>query len=210
MILGIIPARGGSKRIIGKNLKMFNGKPLLYWIIEAAKKSKIDHLVVTSDDPEIGAYAAKQCVHPVMRPPEMSRDNSSSEEALLHTINKLSIDYDKLVFLQCTSPGTTPEDIDACIDELDTHDCCFTVQETTSLLWDANGSINHDWRERPMSQDRVQYEETAAVYAMRMGGFLKHRYRFFGNMAFHVTDRNIDIDTPEDFLMAEALCASKS
>ncbi len=206
MILGIIPARGGSKRILGKNLKPFNGKPLLYWVIEAAKRSMIDTLVVTTDDPTIGAYAADQSVKVIMRPPEIAEDDSSSEEALLQAIYRIPEEHDKLVFLQCTSPGTKPEDIDACIKELDTYDCCFTVQETTALLWNEGGSINHDWRTRPMSQDRVQYEETAAVYAMRMKGFLEHRYRFFGNMAFHVTDRNIDIDTPEDFLMAEALC----
>lgn len=208
MNLGIIPARGGSS-LTDKNIRELCGKPLIAWVIGAALVSEIDRLIVSTDDPRIGEVAAEYGAEVMIRPPEIARDKSASEDALEYVMGRLGqkgeMIYDNLVFLQCTSPMTKPEDINACIDELGDHDCCFTVQRTSALLWDEGGSLNHDWKSRPMRQDRYQYEETGAVYAMRMGGFLEHRYRFFGKMAMHETERNVDINDIEDFAIAEVL-----
>lgn len=204
MNLGIIPARGGSS-LIDKNIRDLGGKPLISYIIETALRSDIDKLIVSTDDHKIGEIAARYWAEVIIRPPEMSGAMAPSEDALLHVIGQLDETYDNLVFLQCTSPLTKVEDINACIAELETHDCCFTVQQTSALLWDAEGSLNHDWRNRPMRQDRYQYEENGAVYAMRMAGFMEHKYRFFGTMAMHETEKNVDINDEVDFRIASAL-----
>lgn len=206
MILGVIPARGGSKSVPGKNIREICGKPLIAWMIAAAQRSSIDRLVVSTDDENIARVSEEYGAEVMVRPTEISGDQSASELALLDVLAKLDGPApEKLVMLQCTSPLTRPEDIDACIACLDTHDCCFSVHETSALLWDENGGLNHDWTSRPMRQDRMQYEENGAIYAMRTDGFLKNRYRFFGNWTMHCTPKNIDINDPEDFLIAEVL-----
>ena len=208
MNLGVIPARGGSS-LIDKNIREIAGLPLIAHTIIAGKASDIDRLVVSTDDPEIGAVAARYGAEVIIRPPEMAQDKSPSEDALIHVIGYLQEEYDNLVMLQCTSPLTKPEDINACIAELETHDCCFTAHQTSALIWGDVGfgvaSLNHNWRNRPMRQDRYQYEETGAVYAMRMAGFMEHKYRFFGSMAIHETERNVDINDEIDFKVAGAL-----
>ena len=113
-VVTIIPARGGSKNIKNKNLKIFNGKPLIYWTILQAKKTKhCNKIYVSSDDEKILNYAKKlECIA-IKRPKTLSSDNSSSEEAIKHTINNIKdtkIDY--IVFLQCTSPLRSASDID--------------------------------------------------------------------------------------------------
>jgi len=203
MNLGIIPARGGSS-LPDKNIRELCGKPLIAWVIEAALASDLDRLIVSTDDPKIGEVAAEYHAEVMIRPVEWAADDSASELALQHVLSKVG-EYENLVFLQCTSPLTRPEDINACISELVGHDCCFSVQQTSALLWDETGSLNHDFRSRPMRQDRYQYEETGAIYAMRMSGFMEHEYRFFGKMAMHETPRNVDINDLEDFAVAEAL-----
>jgi CMP-N-acetylneuraminic acid synthetase len=206
MILGVIPARGGSKSIPGKNIRELNGKPLIAWVIEAGRKSVIDRLVVSTDDAEIARVAVDFGAEVMARPAEISGDKAASELALLDVLDRIGPPPpEKLVMLQCTSPLTRPEDIDACIAKLDTHDCCFSVHRTSALLWDENGGLNHDWRARPMRQDRMQYEETGAIYAMRTSGFRENRYRFFGNWTMHCTPRNVDINDLDDFLIAEVL-----
>lgn len=177
---------------------------MIAWVVDAAKASSLERVFVSTDDQEIAAVAYGLGAEVKIRAPELSGDKDASELALLDVVNAYP-GFDAVVMLQCTSPMTRPEDIDACLDALAEHDCCFSVQETTALIWDAQGSLNHDFHSRPMRQDRIQYEETGAIYAMRMGGFLKHRYRFFGDMAFHVTPRNVDINDMVDFEIAEAM-----
>ena len=204
MILGVIPARGGSKGIPYKNIKRLNGKPLISYVIDAALESKIDKLVVSTDD-ELIAMIAKDCGAEVkMRGEGISGDKDASELALLDVIYD-SPNTDILCFLQCTSPLTTADDINGCIDGLEDHDCCFSVQETTALLWDEEGAINHEQSYRDMRQDRIQYEETGAIYAMKAKGFLEHEYRFFGKLSYHITPHGVDIDTEDDFKIAEVL-----
>ena len=206
--VGVIPARGGSKGVVDKNIRDLCGRPLIAWMIDAAKASKLDRVIVSTDDPKIGKVAVECGAEVKIRPPEWSQDDSPSEYALLDVLGRMDVP-DAVVMLQCTSPLTRPEDIDACIDELDTFDCCFTVHETSALIWDHTGGLNHNWRNRPMRQDRMQYEETGAVYAMRGRGFLQHKYRFFGQIGMHVTPKNVDINDHDDFIVAEALMRSK-
>ena len=109
----VIPARGNSKGIKKKNLINFCGKPLLYWTIAQAKKSKFKkNIFVTSENDEILDYSKKLGVNVIKRPIEFSQDNSSSESALLHAVNSLSTKVRDIIFLQATSPLRKINDID--------------------------------------------------------------------------------------------------
>ena len=116
-ILGIIPARGGSKGIPRKNLIIFGGKPLMAWTIEAGLQSHyIDRLILSSEDEEIIAVAREWgCEVPFIRPGELSRDDTPGIEPVIHAIKTLKTSYDYIILLQPTSPLRSAEDIDDCI-----------------------------------------------------------------------------------------------
>lgn len=119
-VLGIIPARGGSKRIPGKNKKDFCGRPLIDYIIEAAKGAQLlDTIVVNSDDEDILEIARKHKeIIALQRPVEISQDHSSAIEYVHQTIEVLKAKgqhFDTIVILQPTSPLTLSEDIDQTI-----------------------------------------------------------------------------------------------
>ncbi len=223
-ILAIIPARGGSKGIPRKNLQPLAGKPLLAYSIEAARQtSSITRTVVSTDDPEIGAVAQEYGAEVVWRPAEISGDTASSESALLHVLDHLrqseGYEPDLLVFLQCTSPLTAPEDIEGTIRALlDANaDSALAVTPFHYFLWreGQDGSavgINHDKSRRPLRQEREpQFLETGAVYVMRTQGFRAARHRFFGKTVMYVMPRErcLEIDDPEDLIVAEALLRAR-
>lgn len=114
--LGLIPARGGSKGIPGKNIRMVQGKPLVAWTIEQAHRSTLlDRTVLSSDNTEIIRAAIEYgCEVPFRRPQELGADDTPGIAPVLHAIEILS-DYDYVVLLQPTSPLRSPEDIDNCI-----------------------------------------------------------------------------------------------
>lgn len=218
--LAIIPARGGSKGIPGKNLKPVGGVPLIVHTIRAAKGARhVQRVLVSTDSPEIAAVAAAHGAEAIARPPEISGDRASSEAALLHVLAELqrteSCQPDYIVFLQCTSPLTTAGDIDGTIEELLRRgaDTALAVAPAHHFLWrhDEAGNavgVNHDKSVRLLRQQRTpEYIETGAVYVLKTAGFLAARHRFFGQTAFHVTPRNrcMEIDEPDDLFMAEAL-----
>ncbi len=221
--IAIIPARGGSKGLPRKNIRPICGKPLLAWSIDAALKSKyVTRVCVSTDDPEIAKVAAEYGAEVIWRPAEISGDKASSEAALLHAVDELAkrdFHPELLVFLQCTSPLTTADDIDATVDLIFHHhaDSAFTAVDFHYFLWDhaPNGearAINHQKHVRPMRQDREpQFIESGAVYAMRTEGFLNHRHRFFGKTLFHVVEggRTVEIDDAIDFEVAESLLRAR-
>lgn len=116
-VLGIIPARGGSKGIPRKNIKLLAGKPLIAWTIEEAKKSQyLDRLILSSEDTEIITTAKSWgCEAPFVRPAELARDDTPGIEPVIHALHQLGEHYDYVVLLQPTSPLRTVEDIDGCI-----------------------------------------------------------------------------------------------
>jgi YrbI family 3-deoxy-D-manno-octulosonate 8-phosphate phosphatase len=192
---------------------------LIAYNIEQALRSRlIQRVVVSTDDPEIAAAARQFGAEVVWRPAEISGDSASSESALLHALEHLhqteGYNPDLLVFLQCTSPLTLAEDIDATVQALIDQDAdsALAVIPFHYFLWrqeagDAVG-INHDKHVRPLRQERQpQYLETGAVYVMRVPGFIQARHRFFGKTAMHVmpAERRLEIDDPVDFQVAQVL-----
>lgn len=210
--VAIIPARGGSKGLPRKNVLPLAGKPLVAHNIDAARAARlVDRVVVSTDDPEIAAVARAYGAEVVDRPAELSGDLASSEAALLHALAVLSdqgYHPDVLVFLQCTSPLTTPEDIDAAAAAvIEGADTALTVTPFHYFLWTAAGEgVNHDKSVRLMRQQREpEFLETGSVYAMRVAGFLETRHRFFGRTAMVEipVERRLEIDEPADFRLAE-------
>ncbi len=222
--LAVIPARGGSVGVPRKNARPLAGLPLIaHTIGQALAAERIDRVVVSTDDPEIGRIAERYGAEVVWRPDELSGPSASSESALTHVLEHLEAadGYrpDLLVFLQCTSPLTAAADIDGTIEALldEAADTAVAVTPFHYFLWapgDDGGAvgINHDKRTRPMRQDREpQYLETGAVYVMRTDGFREVGHRFFGKTAMHVTpgERRWEIDDPVDFDVAETLLARR-
>jgi CMP-N-acetylneuraminic acid synthetase len=217
--VAVIPARGGSKGIPRKNILEIGGKPLIAHAILAAKGvASIDRVLVSTDDHDISKVARDWGAEVVSRPSEISGDLASSESALLHVLEELKkVDGrlpDLLVFLQCTSPFTASEDIDGTISALIDQQAqtALAVTPFHYFVWredPAQGTVgvNHDKSVRLMRQQREpQFLETGAVYVMDVQGFLTHKHRFFGKTAMHVipADRVMEIDEPEDVLLAEA------
>lgn len=222
-IIAIIPARGGSKGVPRKNIRMVAGKPLLAWTITAALQSKtIDTVIVSTDDDEISCIAKHYGAEVIRRPTEISGDTASSESALLHVLNTLkerNIDPELTVFLQATSPLTIAEDIDNCVARLEEMkaDTAFTAKDFFYFIWkeEKDGScdgINHDKKFRPRRQDRKpQYEENGAVYVMRTKGFLEKKHRFFGKTVLSLMpeSRCFEIDTEFDLKIADRILREK-
>jgi len=218
--IAVIPARGGSKGIPGKNIKNVAGRPLISYSIEAASKAQsINRVIVSTDDQAIADISEENGAEIIWRPADIAGDLASSESALLHVLQVLNEkeDYqpDLLVFLQCTSPLTQPEDIDGTVQALlqAKADTSFAAAPFHYFLWsrDSEGmaeGINHKKSSRAMRQQRDgQFIEAGAVYVMRVDGFLKNKHRFFGKTVLYEIpeERCFEIDEPVDLLIAERM-----
>ena len=122
-VLAIIPARGGSKEIPGKNTKLFGDKPLIAWTIEEVKKSDyLDNIIVSTDSQQIADIAIHYELEvPFLRPIEYAQDKSDATDVILHTLNwfkKNSNTFDYFVYLQPTSPFRKANHIDESIKKL--------------------------------------------------------------------------------------------
>lgn len=216
----IIPARGGSKGVPGKNLRTVAGASLIARSVATARRAQtIDQVFVSTDDAAIAAEAERTGARVIQRPATLAGDTASSESALLHALDCLAAEGclpGITVFLQCTAPLTRPEDIDGCVARLTTEqaDSALSVAPFHGFVWRRTESgagavgVNHDRRERLRRQDRPdEYVETGAVYAFRTSGFRTARHRFFGRTALHMVpaERHLDIDSLADLARADAL-----
>jgi CMP-N,N'-diacetyllegionaminic acid synthase len=223
--LGVIVARGSSKRLPRKNLKPLLGTPLVGWSIRAALASKLDRVVVTTEDTKIAdaarAYGADV---PFMRPAELAADYARSDDILLHALNATEQDdgslYDVVVYIQPTTPFMRPTDINAAIDVIDRGEaaCCFTAREVTEppswmFTEDANGEarlliqgrIEGD-REHSQKLNKV-YFPSGAVWALDCKAF-RAQHRIYCEplrMLMMDYERSIDIDDEGDLVIAEAV-----
>ncbi len=219
-ILAIIPARGGSKGVPRKNIKMLAGKPLIAWTIEEAKKSKyIDMCIVSTEDQEIKSVAEKWGGNvPFMRPAELAQDDTPGIDPVLHAIKMLP-GYDFVVLLQATSPLRTVEDIDGAIAYCLDGNCesCVSVTEAEhSPYWMYQMEIQGQLRsilkiEKEKSYQRQKlpkiYQLNGSVYVARVD-FVQRERAFIGEETVGYVmpqERSYDIDTMLDFEVAEVL-----
>jgi CMP-N,N'-diacetyllegionaminic acid synthase len=218
-VLAVIPARGGSKGIPGKNIRPLHGKPLIAWTIDAAKKSKfIDKLIVSSDSAEIIKICESfGCEAPFVRPAELAKDDTPGIEPILHAIGEIK-DFDLVVLLQPTSPLRSSVDIDQaiskCID--DNAPSCVTVCEAdTHPYWtykmdDADKLVSFV-SDAPVIHTRQTlpkcFQLNGAVY-VAFTEFLQRHKTFISKETVAVEmpkDRSIDIDNEVDFNLSDVI-----
>ncbi|MFB2773785.1 acylneuraminate cytidylyltransferase family protein [Shewanella xiamenensis] len=227
-ILALIPARGGSKRLKGKNILPFLGKPLIAQSVEVAKACPLVTSVVVSTDTEDIAEVARKygASVPFLRPAELSTDKASSLDVVLHAINfleKQGENYDLLLLLQPTSPLRTVEDIALAIKQYKNKNADGVISVTEcehSPLWSnvlpenmqLDNFISDEIINRRSQDLPTYYRLNGAIYLYSVEE-LKRRESFFysPNVYAYVmpNERSIDIDNKLDFDFAEFI-ASKN
>lgn len=228
-ILGLIPARGGSKSIPRKNIALLCGKPLLAYTCEAALKSKFfDRLILSTDDKEIASVGKKCRVDaPFLRPSELARDESGMREVIVHALDFLekSEQYVPkiIVLLQATSPLRTVHHIDAAIELLQKSgaDCVVSVTEVPHQFTPASlMKLEHERLKpyqdsapllRRQDKPKIYARNGPAVLVLQRSSFLKHQNFYEGDVRPFMmsAQESIDIDTPFEFELAEYFLQKK-
>lgn len=219
-VLAVIPARGGSKGVPGKNLADVGGMPLVVRAVRACLgAATVTDVLVSTDSEAIGDAARGAGAVVLRRPAGISGDTATSEAAVLHALDSFeelhSVTVDVVLLVQCTSPFVTACDVESAAAAVASGaaDSALTAAPFHGFLWraapDGSGTgVNHDIAYRPRRQDRPQdLLETGAAYAMDAAGFRTARHRFFGRTLPVATDpaRVLEIDDPHDLARARAL-----
>jgi CMP-N,N'-diacetyllegionaminic acid synthase len=214
-ILGVIPARGGSKRLPRKNIKLLNGRPLIDYTIKACLNSKLLHsYVFSTEDPEIREIAIKCGGNaPFLRPPELALDHIRNSGPMIHALDfmekEMGLNYDAVMLLQPTSPFRTAKHIDAAINH-------FISSDAQSLA-----SVRGPYKKREINLKRIvnnrlenlidKNEEyflyNAAIYIVKKDWLIDHQsFTSSDETQYIMSERaSVDIDTSLDFSMAAAL-----
>lgn len=210
-VLAIVPARGGSQRLIAKNARPLAGRPMVAWTLEAASRSAlIDHLVVSTDDPAVVATATEMgWPPPFIRPDHLSGAAASVIDAIEHALDQTGGRWDYVVLLQPTSPLRTPADIDRAIRLCDESGAPAVIGVSPLPKPVAYyGRVGADGRYTPGG---VDLERTVvvngAVYVGRPDVLLRDRtFQSEGALAYQMPfERSWDVDTPAEFAVCEAL-----
>jgi N-acylneuraminate cytidylyltransferase len=221
-VLALVPARGGSKGVPRKNIRLIGGKPMIAWTIEAARGSRyIDRLILSSDDQAIIDIAVQcGCEAPFVRPTELAGDQADSMAVIRHAIDALPQQFEYLVLLQPTSPMRTAEDIDGAIERCVAQraPACVSVCETDkSPFWmlrmDEQGVVHPLFPAHQIPDRRqdapVVFALNGAVYVartdhLRIGGtFLAP-----GAVGYPMPkERSLDVDTDLDLSIVDFLLA---
>ncbi|MFV0633063.1 cytidylyltransferase domain-containing protein [Demequina sp.] len=219
-IAAVIPARGGSKGVPGKNVARVGGVPLVGRAAQAALSvPAITDVCVSTDDAGIAQVARQYGAAVIDRPAQIAGDTATSESALVHALDVLEADggpVDVLVFLQATSPFIPADCLADAVARVASgdEDVVFSAFETYAFLWregeaGAEG-VNHDSSFRPRRQDREpHFQETGAFYVMRAEGFRAAGHRFFGRVGIAPVPESsaIEIDTAAELEMSRGLAA---
>ncbi|MBQ7594948.1 MAG: acylneuraminate cytidylyltransferase family protein [Synergistaceae bacterium] len=218
-ILALIPARGGSKGIKGKNITPLAGRPLIAYTIEAALNSKyIDKVIVSTDNQEIANTAKKFGAEvPFMRPPELADDKAKTIDAVLHALRELNQDgksYDVLILLQPTSPLRNTEDIDNAIETFFDNGkkglvSISPVEDSPVLIrsLDSQGKMSRllNLNSTCRRQDMPEYFRVNGSIYINNVSEINISTSFNDNpIPFIMTrEHSLDIDEPKDLILAE-------
>lgn len=225
-VLAIIPARGGSKGLPGKNLRMLAGEPLITWSIRHALGSAcVTDTLVSTDCPEI-AEAARQAgaLTPFLRPANLATDSAATEPVMLHALaamEEAGMRYDCVALLQPTSPLRSPDMTDRALARLQAEgaDSLLSVTQSHAFFWqDAPVRASYDYRNRPRRQDIApaarRYRETGSLYLTNRDVLVRERNRLGGKITLFETpeEESFEVDSLADFrlletLMNEPVCA---
>jgi CMP-N,N'-diacetyllegionaminic acid synthase len=226
-IIGIIPARGGSKGIPRKNIRLLAGKPLIGWTIEAALNSKVcERLLVSTDDPEIAAVAREFGADtPFLRPPSLSSDISTSVSVVEHAIDWMNDTgaetFSHVLFLQPTSPFRTAGDIQNAVNiakktdaavvsvcEPQHHPYLFKIIREDGTL----GNLIPESAQYSRRQDFPPvFTLNGAIYVISVNRLKKEKTFTPKKTVPYIMppERSLDIDTPWDFFLAEQIMQGK-
>lgn len=224
-VIGIIPARGGSKGLKGKNIFPLSGKPLLAWTIEAAKRSTVlDDIVVSTDDVKIAAVAEQfGILVPLLRPPELAADESPTIDAVLHVLSVMYENYNKsfeyVCLLEPTSPLREVSDIDTMVrklhDKREAFDAIISVGEShlhpllmKRVIGDTVENYFLDQADNARRQDyEPAYFPFGVAYICKTETLWSERTFFPKRMTSFKIQRhqNFEIDDHVDLMCVEAL-----
>ena len=223
-LLGIIPARAGSKGVPGKNTKSLGGKPLIAYTIESAKQSSLIDIIVSTDSEEIAAIALERgAAIPFMRPAELATDSAKSIDVVIHAVQEMQKQgkqYDAVVLLQPTNPFRPSGFIDKAINLFRENNCdalvsVLPVPHEYNPHWvfepDANGYLHiatGDATIIPRRQELPKaFYRDGCIYITRTDVLLSQQ-SFFGKTLSYIEanpDLHVNIDTLEDWERAEQL-----
>ncbi|MDI6906147.1 MAG: acylneuraminate cytidylyltransferase family protein [Thermoanaerobacterales bacterium] len=225
-LLGLIPARAGSKGLPGKNLRLLAGKPLIVHTIEAARESGVfDEILVSTDGEEIARVAEDAGANvPFLRPAELATDAARGIDVLHHAMAWLDKDgraYDAVMLLQPTSPLRTADDIRGALDLFIERraEAVVSVCEVDHHPWwcntlPADGCLDGFLRpDLPTNRQQlpVCYRLNGAIYLARWG-FIRERDSWYGPRTYAYVMprmRSVDIDDEVDLALAQVLMLGK-
>jgi N-acylneuraminate cytidylyltransferase len=208
--VALVPLRGGSKGIPGKNIRLFNGKPLCCWVLEAALSARnVDAVYVSTDSIEIANVVRSNLsgVKIIERPAHLADDQSSTESVMLHFMTL--VPFHTLLLMQATSPLTRGSDIESALEkmELDNLDSLLTGVRQKRFLWGSDGvPTNYDPMKRPRRQEFDGHlVENGAFYITRREILDKYGNRLGGRIGvFEMPeDTYEELDEPADWPVAE-------
>ena len=218
-VVAIIPARGGSRGIPGKNIMPICGKPLLAWsIMQARTASSIDKVFVSSDSDEILSVAEQYGATPIRRPELLSGDTAASELAWLHALDEIENSGTKVGFIvgmQATSPIRAFSDLDSAIKQMkqDNLNSLLSVVEVEDFFnWRVGQSgpesIDYDYQSRKRRQNiERRYLENGSFYIFRPEILRSLNNRLGGKIGIYIMERYkmFQIDNPEDVTLCEVI-----
>jgi N-acylneuraminate cytidylyltransferase len=220
--LFIIPARGGSKGLPGKNIKPLNDVPLIFYSIDVAREFTNDsNICISTDDTKIKNLVEKErnLKVPFVRPSELASDSAGTYEVLIHALDfyemQMKKNYDAIVLLQPTSPFRTKKDVENALHLFNPsqHDMVVSVVETKAnpyfTLFEENDSGFLEQSKKSNYTRRQDcpkvYEYNGAVYVINVNSLKKMQINEFVRIQKSLMDKenSLDIDTPFDWEIAE-------
>lgn len=212
--LALIPARGGSKRLPGKNTRMMAGRPMIAWTVDAALEAKtFDRIVVSTDDEAIAEAARDAGAEaPFLRPASLADDAASSVDVALHAFEELGTP-DILVLLQPTSPLREPDDIKRCLDIVEAGAPAAVTVRKFNKPWAVYRRLDQEGGLFPCPEPSAIPNAmlTGSVYAIRAEALQRERsFLPEGVVGVDMPEaRSIDVDYEEEFALCEALLTAR-
>lgn len=221
-VVAVICARGGSKGIPRKNIRSFAGHPLIAWTIGAALAAEgVDHVVLSSEDDEILAVAEAHGALTHRRPDALATDEAATEPVVIDVLkhHPVARQASTVVLMQATSPLTSPEDLDAALQQMAAEklDSMLSVVENHVFQWslgdDGNATpLNYDPQQRPRRQDIPdRVAENGAFYLATREVWESQACRLGGRTGAFVMQpwQAWEIDTEDDWMRLEALATER-